>query len=177
MPRTSLNRRRLAALVLICLSSPVTARPESSAAESNQVETRAAVRAVLGAFRRAIIAKDEAGFLALFNPGPVVWQSVDSAAKRAAMGVPGREPAFRDPGKTPQSFIRNIASTPAQIDETMSNIRVESDGEIATATFDFVYHRDQQPMNVGLEAGQLLRTGAGWRIVSVVWSNHPPASH
>lgn len=177
MPRDALNLPRRAALLLICLSSPATAQPGLDAGSRNQAETRAEVRAVLGAFRRAIITKDEAGFLALFNAGPVVWQSVDSAAARSARGVPDREPAFRDPDKTPQSFIRNIAATPARIDETMSNIRVDSDGEIATASFDFVYSRDQRPTNHGLEAWHLVRTGAGWRIISVVWSNHPPASH
>lgn len=57
----------------------------------------------------------------------------------------------------------------------MSNIRIESDGEIAAVSFDFVYSRDRQPTNRGLEAWHLLRTSTGWRIVSVVWSNHPPA--
>ena len=45
---------------------------EWSGCRFHQSETRAEVRAVLGAFRRAIITKDEAGFLALFNTGPVV---------------------------------------------------------------------------------------------------------
>lgn len=172
-----LNRPGLTALLLIGLSGPASAKPDVFAGSRNKVETRAEVRAVLSAFRRAIITKDEAGFLALFMAGPVVWQSVDSVATRNAQGVPNREPAFRDPAKTPQSFIRKIALSRARIDETMSNIRVESDGEIATASFDFVYSRDQQPTNRGFEAWHLLRTGVGWRIASVVWSNHPPVSH
>lgn len=174
MLRNTINQSRLAALMLVCVSGAVSAHPKDGIGDRNRADARAEVRSVIGAFRRAIIAKDQDGFLALFNPGPVVWQSVDSTATRIARGEPDREPAFRDPAKTSQSFIRGIATSKARIDETMSNIRVESDGEIATASFDFVYSRDQQPLNRGLEAWHLLRTGAGWRIVSVVWSNNPP---
>lgn len=174
MLRVALNRSCLAALIAMFLSGSACAKADCDASQL-QAAARAEILATLGAFRRAIIAKDEAGFLALFNAGPVVWQSVDSVATLIAKGMPGREPAFRDPGKTPQSFIRNIARTEAAIDETMTDIRVDTDGEIATVNFDFVYSRDGAPTNQGLESWHLLRTGAGWRIVSVVWSNHPPA--
>lgn len=99
------RQRYLAALLLICTSYPASAKHNVPASNRDQAASRADLRAVLGAFRRAIITKDEIGFLALFHAGSVVWQSVDSLATRLADGVPDREPAFRDPGRTPQSFI------------------------------------------------------------------------
>lgn len=136
----------------------------------------AAIRALVGAFRTAIHNKDEAAFRALFIDGPVVWQSVDSDATRAAEGRPGRDPVERTPDKTPASFIRGIVRHPGRTDESMTNIRVASDGVIASVSFDFVYSQDGRPLNWGLESWQLLNTAAGWRIVSVVWSNHRPAA-
>ncbi len=170
-----LSRPTLAAMLLFGLASPAMAQSGVASARTGAATSQAQIRAVMGAFRRAITDKDERGFLALFMPGPVVWQSVDSDASRASKGVADRDPAFRDPRKTPQSFIRNIVMNPSRIDESMSNITIHSDGEIATVAFDFVYSRDSHPTNCGLEAWHLLRTGGGWRIVSVVWSNHPPA--
>lgn len=128
----------------------------------------AAIRAMVGRFRTAIHNKDEAGFLGLFRDGPVVWQGVDSDAVR-------RTPD-QTPDQTPASFIRGIARHPGRTDERMTNIRVASDGVIASVSFDFVYSRDGRALNRGLESWQLLNTAAGWRIVSVVWSNHRPVA-
>jgi hypothetical protein len=77
----------------------------ASAAAGEQAESPpadiAAIRAVAAAFRAAILNKDEAGFMALFVAGPLVWQSVDSDATRAAAGLPGRDPVERSPEKNP----------------------------------------------------------------------------
>lgn len=170
-----LSRPTLAVMLLFGLASPSMAQPGAASARTGAATSQPQILAVMGAFRRAIMVKDEPGFLALFMPGPVVWQSVDSDATRAAKGIADRDPVFRDPDKTPQSFIRNIVMNPSSIDESMSNITIQSDGEIAAVAFNFVCSRDGQPTNCGLEAWHLLRTGGGWRIISVVWSNRPPA--
>jgi len=136
----------------------------------------AAVRAVAAAFRSAIQTKDEAAFRALFVAGPVVWQGVDSKAIRAAERPSGGSTPDLAPADSPASFIRDIARHPGRTDESMANIRVTTDGVIAAVSFDFVYSRDGRPLNRGLECWHLLNTAAGWRIASVVWSNHRPAA-
>ncbi len=136
----------------------------------------AAIRAVAAAFRSAIQTKDEAAFRALFVAGPVVWQGVDSQAISAIERSSGGSTPALAPADTPASFIRDIARHPGRTDESMANIRVASDGVIAAVSFDFVYSRDGRPLNRGLESWHLLNTTAGWRIASVVWSNHRPAA-
>lgn len=136
----------------------------------------AELNGVLQAFRRAITDKDEAGFLALFLDGQTTWQSVESDAKRAAMraaGGPELAKVTLDPNRSARTFIRRIVESEGRHDEAMSDIVISTDGDIASVFFDFTYLFNDRPINAGHEAWHLVRTDAGWRIVSVIWSSHP----
>lgn len=162
--------RSLLALLVLGLSlllTPVAARAASP-------DPEAEIRAVAAAFRQAILDKDEAGFLALFlDPSTATWVSVESDARLAAAGAAGRpagDKVLAGPDRTPRSFIRGIVESPGRHDETMEDLRIATDGEIASVHFDFAYLFDGRAITTGEEAWLLVRTTAGWRIVSVVWS-------
>ncbi len=166
-PAVGLRILALLALGLSLLLAPVGARAASCGPEAE-------IRAVAAAFRQAIVDKDETAFLALFlDPSTATWVSVESDPRLAATrgsGEPDRDKVLAGPGRTPQSFIRRIVESLARHDETMGALQIATDGEIASVHFDFVYLRDGRPVTTGEEAWLLVRTTAGWRIVSVVWS-------
>lgn len=134
----------------------------------------AEVRAVARAFRQAIIDKDGAAFAALFlDPSRATWISVESELRLAAAQTTGRplgDKVLVGPDLTPLSFIRRIVQSPARHDETMENLRIATDGDIASVHFDFTYLNDGRAITTGEEAWLLVRTADGWRIVSAVWS-------
>lgn len=162
---------RLALAAMLLMASP------GASAPYDRTDAERDVRAVVETFRTAIITRDENAFLALFHSGPVIWQGVDSDAlatrsdRRPSVDI---KAAF-DPGNTPASFIEDIANDTLSNEERFANVAVDTDGDVASVTFDFVYLRDNRPINVGKEAWHLVRTDGGWKIVSVIYSNRDPA--
>ena len=142
----------------------------------NDPRAEAQVRAVAHAFRQAIVDKDGAAFTALFlDPSKATWISVESDARLAAAQTTGRpvgDKVLVGPELTPTSFIRRIVQSSTGHDETMENLRIATDGDIASVHFDFTYLNDGRAITTGEEAWLLVRTAEGWRIVSVVWSKH-----
>lgn len=154
-------------IVLACLL------PLSSAfAQSPQAEVEAAIHSVIEAFRAAIIDKDKPRFTALFAPGSVTWQSVkgDDSLRQIRESNPQAAKVRINPDNTYLSFIDGIVGDKASTEEKFNNIRIDSDGDIASVVFGYSFHRDGRESNRGQEAWQLVRTDHGWRIVSVIWS-------
>lgn len=143
-------------------------------ARAGDARDESEIRAVADAFRQAIVDKDSTAFTALFlDPSTATWISVESDARLAAAQTSGRpavDKVLAGPERTPLSFIQGIVQSPGRHDETMENLRIATDGEIASVHFDFAYLYDGRAITTGEEAWLLVRTADGWRIVSVVWS-------
>ena len=131
-----------------------------------------AVHRMIESFRTAIIERDKPRFLALFQDGPVLWQSVlgDATLARAREKRPSTAKAHANPASTPQSFIDMIASEEKRNEEKFWNIRIHTDGDIAAVTFDYAYFYDNEETNHGKESWLLVHTEGGWKIASVVYS-------
>ena len=68
------------------------------------------------------------------------------------------------------SLIDNVVATPEPREETFSDIRIDTDGEIASVTFDYTFLANGKKTNWGREAWQLIRTEDGWKIFSVIYT-------
>jgi hypothetical protein len=132
------------------------------------------IRAVIETFRTSIINKDKTRFLQLFHGKSIPWLAVlddeslqlakkrnPKASKADPMGTPG-----------PVPFIKSIASDSSRAEEKFENIRIETDGDIASVYFDYSFHQDNYKSNWGKEAWHLVRTDQGWKINSVIYSVH-----
>lgn len=171
-------------LVLVfLLSSPTFAQtaPKSTemAAAANSTEAATEqIRAVIETFRTAIIKRDQAVFERLFLHEHITWQSVkgDEALQRIRQKVPTATKLTVDTSKTPYSFIAGIVADKKSSEETFDNVKIDSDGDIASVLFDYAFLSDGRETNHGKEAWHLLRTADGWKIASVIWSvNLKPA--
>lgn len=158
-----------AALLAACLcADPALAR------QSSDPVAEAEVREVVERFRAAIVNGDGEGLRALFlsqqalsQPG--VWLSVDRVAATA-----DRPASLQlDPGSH-EAFARGLENPNRRQEEIFSDIDIRTDGAVASVDFDFVYLVDGKPVNLGLEAWQLAKTDAGWKIVSLIYSSNPP---
>lgn len=142
------------------------------------------IEGVVEAFRTAIIDKDKEKFMQLFLREETTWiTSVTERSRDLTMArnpdKPRRPPKTAVPG-TPRSFIEGIAARSSQDEETFKNVRIDTDGEVAQVWFDYVFNSDGYASNWGKKAWQLVRTDAGWKIVSIIWSTEfnpvPPPS-
>lgn len=149
----------------------------SVAATYTQEQAKQDIGKVIEAFRTAILEKDKPKFLALFPAsGPVAWQSVigDDNLRQMRLKKPETNKANLNPKRSHLSFIDGIVSEPERSEETFDNIRIDTDGEIASVAFDYRFLSDGRETNRGLESWNLVRTDDGWKIVSVVWSMRWP---
>jgi hypothetical protein len=101
----------------------------------------------------AMRAGDSAAARALFEPGTRL-QSV--AAPQGVLTV--REDSLG-------MFLRAIGTPHAQVyDERIANERVLIDGPYAVAWVDYTFYLDDKKNHCGVDAFQLVRRPAGWRI-------------
>ncbi len=161
---------RIPSLLLLGLAAfPVCAQamPASRSAEAD-------LRAVIETFRTSILAKDQARFLALFHGESIPWLAVLDEA--SLQQVRSRRPGYpkADPlgAPGPRPFIEGIVASQVPQEETFSGIRIDTDGQIASVSFDYTFLRGGQPTNRGQESWHLVNTDHGWKISAVIFSVH-----
>lgn len=157
----------LPACLLACLLS----FPAFGQTDAGNADTRS-VEAVIEAFRAAIIDKDKPRFEKLFLPGNTAWQSVtgDANLREVRKNKPEAVKVRINPKSSHQSFIDSIVASKDRQEEKFRDVKIETDGDIASVYFDYSYHANDKETNHGKEAWHLLRTDQGWKIASVVWS-------
>lgn len=167
------NRSTLICAVMLAATIPATAIAAQPAkpviAPANNQDTRA-IEQLITQFKAALAAKDAAALTALFHEGRVVWlasghpESRTFVAKRTGKPVPviQNEGAI---GLLDQARAANIA-----IEERFYSPTINSDGQIATLTFDYDFRANGAIQNWGRESWQLVKTDAGWRIVHLLFS-------
>ncbi len=168
--------KRLAFAALFLLPSSL----QPALAGHNDPENVAAIREVVEAFRTSIIKKDKATFVGLFfsdKPEHVTWQFVDDDKRVARLKefVPEARRVVRWPENNYLTMIDGIIKAGSEpSEEVFRNITIDTDGEIASVNFDYSLLLDGKEANWGREMWHLVRTEAGWKIISVIWSQRDP---
>lgn len=130
------------------------------------------IRAVIESFRTSIIQRDKPRFLGLFVQPDVPWQTVMSDASLAQVQAtkPEAIKARFKAGNTPIAFIDGIVASRNTSEETFSNIRIDTDGDVATVSFDYSFLSNGRKTNWGRECWLMVRTDAGWKITTLAYS-------
>jgi hypothetical protein len=142
------------------------------AAAPAPADAHAQIEQVVAKFQAALVAKDRAGLESLFMPEGGAWFEVlgDGAYRQLSAKHP-QVPRFHSDSH--QRFIDFVAGSKGRMEEKFSNVRIETDGAIASVYFDFVFLADGKPNNRGSETWQLVNTGAGWKISAMAYSSDP----
>jgi opacity protein-like surface antigen len=137
-------------------------------------EAQAQVRQVVERFRTAVIAHDQAALEALFVPEGGAWFEVlgEGAFQRIKAEKPDLSRVHAD---SYRHFAAFVGGSKQAIEERFDNVRIHTDGAVASVYFDFVFLVDGKPNNVGSETWQLVHTNEGWRISAMAYSDNPPA--
>lgn len=103
-------------------------------ASAQDTDNKAQIAVVVETFRTAIINKDEEAFLKLFLKEDITWAGVTTDASIERLYANRPEPGMKRPFKTftssPRRFISSIAKDKAKISETISNLHIDSDGDV-----------------------------------------------
>lgn len=120
-------------------------------------------------FQDFIITKDAASLGALFLPVNNSWLTVLSDDTYASVRQQHPD-AQRTNASTYQRFVEFVGASKTPIEEKFSNVRIHTNGSIATVYFDFDFIDDGRVTNRGSESWHLVKTADGWKISSMIYS-------
>jgi hypothetical protein len=148
--------------------------PPGRTAFASTAEDTVDVGHLMEAYHRAVASHDGARLQALFVPEGSTWFKVLSDEGYARIRAKNPVVVKALPSSV-QSFVEYVSTTRSSLNPQHSNVRIQSDGTIASVYFDFRFLIDSKEVNRGSESWQLVKGGDGWRIVSIVYSSTPPA--
>ena len=154
-------------LLALCLVSPAHAadRPAAGARAADV----AAIQKVVEQFKAAIIARDGKTLANLFLQDHDSWLSVADEATWAK--VKGLNPQARK--VLPSSwkkFSKFIQDANMPVEERFYNVRLDTNGAVASVWFDFEFLVEGKVTNRGSESWQMVRAEDGWKISSMLYS-------
>jgi|SRR3569833_1006646 len=118
------------------------------------------IRKVMDTFHEAVVSHDGARLSELFIPEGSTWLNVLKWPAKIRVG------SYTD-------FAKFVSTTKSELNPQHSHVRIQTDGTIASAYFDFVFKIDGKEENKGSETWQLVKGPDGWRIAAVTYSSEP----
>lgn len=136
---------------------------------ANAAADVAAIHAVVEQFKAAIIARDGKALGKLFLQSHNSWLSVASEAEwaKAKARNPQAPKVFPSSWKEFADFVQT-ADKP--VEERFYNVRIDTNGTVASVWFDFDFLIDGKVNNRGSESWQMVRAEDGWKISSMLYS-------
>jgi ketosteroid isomerase-like protein len=129
----------------------------------------AAIRAVVQQFQTALMAHDGKTLDSLFLPDHDSWLMVaDDATWTAAKARNASVPKVVR--GTRRKFIESVQTGTKPIEERFRDVRIETNGVVASVYFDFDFLGDGKVENRGAESWQMVRAEDGWKIGSMLFS-------
>jgi hypothetical protein len=157
-----------ACVALSCVAAS-TVSQASVAQDTNDIDH------LMAAYHEAVVAHDAERLRSLFVSEGVGWFSVLSDGGLAQVrGKAPQTPKIRAGGLP--GFLKLVATSRARLDPEHEHLHVQSDGAMATITFDYRFLIDAKVENRGSESWQLVKGEDGWRIASIVYSSTPSPS-
>ncbi|WP_127565017.1 nuclear transport factor 2 family protein [Stenotrophomonas indicatrix] len=144
-------------------------------AEQNTPADVEAIEQVIESFRTSLINKDKPTYMSLFfsdRPGDIGWQFVSEDRRLADIRrvKPDAIKARKIPSNNFISLIDEAVATAEPREEKFFNAKIDTDGDVASVSFDYSFHANGVKANWGREMWQLVRTERGWKIFSVIYS-------
>lgn len=160
-------RTALSLILAACLAASF-ATP-AHAANANADADVAAIRQVVQQFQEAIVARDGKTLGSLFVPEGGAWLS--ALDERTYAAVKARNPAApRMMPSTWQKFADFVQHAAKPVEERFHDVRIDTNGTVASVWFDFDFLVDGKVTNQGSETWQLVRTDDGWKINAMLYS-------
>jgi hypothetical protein len=145
-------RHRLASAMAVCL---VAVTPIASAQTTTVPDERAAVVAVVQRLWDGMKARDTALVRSLFDTAATLSRVVNRNGVASIQYTPI------------SGFIEALGRSNDEWNETMYSPEVRIDGPLATLWTEYDFHLGTRFSHCGVDAFQLLKTSAGWKIIAI----------
>ena len=155
-------RHLLAVLAFLAVAPAAALAADSPKAEIEQVVDK---------FQAAIKAHDRPALASLFLADSKAWWTIlGEPSYRKMKTAHPNAPRYKT--GTWQAFADYVGSAKESIEERFHNVRIETDGTVASVYFDFEFVANGKIGNKGAETWQLLHTDEGWKIASMMYSSN-----
>lgn len=153
-------------LLLFPLMALAFALPSAAADSPN-----AGIDTLITTFQASLKKHDTKALEDLFLPGSDVW--IVTLGDKTLESIRAKDPAApRYKVGTRKSFLEFVGSTKSPIEEDFHNVRIHTDGSMASVYFDFEFMADGKVQNRGAETWQLVHTDDGWKIAAMLYSSN-----
>ena len=152
--------------LLFAAAALVVALP-CAAADSPKAE----INKVIASFQSALRQHDVKAIDQLFLPDSDAWVTTLGDGTLKTMREKHPEAPHYKVGKR-QSFLDFVGSTKSPIEENFHDVRIDTDGSVASVYFTFEFLMDGKVQNRGAETWQLAKTDDGWKIAAMLYSSN-----
>ena len=131
----------------------------------------AAIHKVLNSFTQSVIKKDSATLASLFANTPIAFLAVRGAETVAYLKKKDPSTAFIQI-RNYKDFIAYVGQTKDQAEEKFYNVRIRTDGSVASLSSEYSFWSNNEKINWGQENWELIFNGTDWKIAAIVWSDN-----
>lgn len=150
------------------LVSGLVAMPVHAAEVPGRAAARAEVQQLVERFKHAIVVKDGEAMRGMFLAGGSGFRVLDRTSLAA---VRAKTPEARQFNPwSYEDFAKFLGASPAALEETFDNVRIETDGTVGMVWFDYRFIKDGKQSNHGAETWQVVRDIDGWKISAMLFS-------
>ncbi len=153
-------------ILALCLTSAAHAA-DPSGASGHPADVKA-INTVIEQFKAAIVARDGKALGNLFLQDHDSWLSVADDKVWAKFKADPK--ARKVVPSSWKKFSEFIGKSDKPIEERFHNVRIDTNGAVASVWFDFDFLIDGKVTNRGSESWQMVRATDGWKISSMLYS-------
>ncbi|SDG67378.1 nuclear transport factor 2 family protein [Dyella sp. 333MFSha] len=133
---------------------------------------KAEIQHAVDTFQAALKAHDAKSVSSLFLNDNISWYTSLGDASFTSVKARHSEVTTAYKAGTLKQFTDFIGSGKVQVEERFHNIRIDTDGTVASVYFDFDFLADGKIANHGAETWQMIHTPDGWKIAAMLYSSN-----
>ncbi len=122
---------------------------------------------VIETYQTSVSQKDEQAFLNLFLSYSIPWVGVNPAKRQG--NLPSNEGLVY--GAVP-GFTNWLVNSGIKFEETMSDIKINTDGNVASIFYKYEFLLDDKLYSTGSVSWSLIKTANCWKIASKIYSEN-----
>ena len=151
-------------IFIALLGQSISSFAEVTESEAQQI-SKDEIKQIIAGYQSAIMTKDEKKFDQLLQRDLISWLETTPDNRTgilpSQMGL-----------KTPQQgFYHSVFGSDAKFEEKISNIRIQTDGDVASVFYDYEFFKNEKKIKNGSKSWHMVRNFEGWRINSILSSN------
>ncbi len=132
---------------------------------------KAEINKVIASFQSSLKKHDAEALSRLFLPDSDAWvTTLGDATLKTMRDKHPTAPHYKVGAR--KSFLDFVGSSSSSIEENFHDVRIDTDGSVASVYFSFEFLMDGKVQNRGAETWQLVKTDDGWKIAAMLYSSN-----